>query len=229
MIEVINNFSVLILGLLALWTICFLLEKIKPIHKNKIFTSKYMYSELCFPIFNKIITSTFFNKIIVFLFLASFAKQYLPLQIFNEQIQGLHILLQIFIALFLLDLLIYVRHYFMHVFLWKTHAIHHCPKQINWLTAYRLHPLEILISSAFEYLVLYMLGFDGNAIIYAGIILAIFNIYTHLNINIEYSKPFKYLIACPNYHRWHHATNKEAVNKNFVVVFPIIDIIFKTY
>ena len=64
---------------------------------------------------------------------------------------------------------------------------------------------------------------------FAGFIQIFMNLFTHANLNIEFPAPLRYIVSCPNYHRWHHATDKEAINKNFVVVFPFIDLLFGTY
>jgi sterol desaturase/sphingolipid hydroxylase (fatty acid hydroxylase superfamily) len=31
------------------------------------------------------------------------------------------------------------------------------------------------------------------------------------------------------FHRWHHATEPEAIDKNYAATFPILDILFGTY
>ena len=37
------------------------------------------------------------------------------------------------------------------------------------------------------------------------------------------------LIATPAFHHWHHSAEREAVDKNFAVHTPILDILFGTY
>jgi sterol desaturase/sphingolipid hydroxylase (fatty acid hydroxylase superfamily) len=63
-------------------------------------------------------------------------------------------------------------------------------------------------------------------------ILAPFNlIYSplvHANLDWTYG-PFRYFLASPVFHRWHHTHPKEGGNKNFAPTFPFLDIIFGTY
>lgn len=214
--------------LLICGSIALIAEKVRPIQKISSILKGDMSTELGFCLFNAVISAKYFG-FIVFTYMGFFAHEYLPRRIFNDQIQQLPIWLQVLVALLTIDLLTYVRHYFMHVFLWKFHAIHHAPKDINWITSYRLHPIEYFITISFQFLMLYMIGFDGKANGYAMIILIGFNIFTHLNMNLEFKGFMRYVISCPNYHRWHHATDKEAINKNFVAIFPFIDRIFGTY
>jgi hypothetical protein len=37
------------------------------------------------------------------------------------------------------------------------------------------------------------------------------------------------VITCPNYHKWHHARTKEAIDRNFADFSPILDLLFGTY
>jgi len=39
----------------------------------------------------------------------------------------------------------------------------------------------------------------------------------------------KYIIASPQYHRWHHAEKEEAWDKNFASIFPFLDVLWGTY
>ena len=37
------------------------------------------------------------------------------------------------------------------------------------------------------------------------------------------------MIATPVFHRWHHTTQKEGINKNFASTFPFLDLLFGTF
>src|SRR5665811_678375 len=41
--------------------------------------------------------------------------------------------------------------------------------------------------------------------------------------------PFKYVLATPIFHRWHHTSLEEGGNTNFAGTFPIWDILFGTF
>ena len=38
-----------------------------------------------------------------------------------------------------------------------------------------------------------------------------------------------WLIASPKFHRWHHTSEEEGLDKNFSGLFPWIDMLFNTY
>jgi sterol desaturase/sphingolipid hydroxylase (fatty acid hydroxylase superfamily) len=154
---------------------------------------------------------------------------FIPYQIFGNFIQNWPMWSQILFGLVILDFAVYIRHRFMHEKLWSVHAIHHSPTEINWLTKYRLHPIEALIALTVTSLLLHIIGITGEAIAYAQGIIMVMDILNHTNIQFQFPKPLCYIIASPDYHKWHHAAENRAKNKNFVVVFPWIDLAFGTY
>ncbi|MGI9393658.1 MAG: sterol desaturase family protein, partial [Boseongicola sp.] len=54
------------------------------------------------------------------------------------------------------------------------------------------------------------------------------NMYVHMDLDFGHG-PAKYLIASPNFHRWHHADVEEAHGKNLANIMPIYDVLFGTY
>jgi sterol desaturase/sphingolipid hydroxylase (fatty acid hydroxylase superfamily) len=41
--------------------------------------------------------------------------------------------------------------------------------------------------------------------------------------------PLRYVFASPAFHRWHHTSEEEGLDKNFAGLFPFIDVIFGTF
>jgi sterol desaturase/sphingolipid hydroxylase (fatty acid hydroxylase superfamily) len=52
--------------------------------------------------------------------------------------------------------------------------------------------------------------------------------FVHANLNWTLG-PFKYVLATPIFHRWHHTVLEEGGNTNFAGTFPIWDILFGTF
>ena len=52
--------------------------------------------------------------------------------------------------------------------------------------------------------------------------------FVHANLNWTLG-PFRYVIATPVFHRWHHTTQAEGRNTNFAGTFPVLDILFGTF
>jgi sterol desaturase/sphingolipid hydroxylase (fatty acid hydroxylase superfamily) len=51
--------------------------------------------------------------------------------------------------------------------------------------------------------------------------------FIHANVRFTFG-PLRYLVATPQFHHWHHAADPEAVDKNFAVHLPILDVMFGT-
>lgn len=146
-----------------------------------------------------------------------------------QAVAGLPVLLQAFLILLIMDIIQYWTHRMFHTMkFWKFHAIHHSAVNVDWLTAARFHPVNIIIHSTCVGALVYTIGFSPEA----WAILAPFNtIYSplvHANVNWTYG-PFRYLLASPVFHRWHHTHMSEGGGKNFAPTFPLLDIIFGTY
>ncbi len=203
-------------------------ERVRPIQNIQPFNQEKR-AELWLMLANGIFFQPFIYFVVV-LFFTRTAKEFIPYQIFDSEIQALPFFLQVFIGLLLLDIKVYIRHRFTHNFMWKTHAVHHSANDVNWLTGSRLHPSELLVDIMFTVPVMHILGFSGEGIVYASMAMFFFNLFTHLNLNLEYPGFLRYMIGSPNFHRWHHAKlEKEAFNKNFSVVFPFIDLAFGSF
>src|SRR5262249_8355033 len=41
--------------------------------------------------------------------------------------------------------------------------------------------------------------------------------------------PLRYVLASPVFHRWHHTTQEEGLNRNFAPTFPFLDLAFGTF
>ncbi len=142
---------------------------------------------------------------------------------------SLPVILQAFLILLVMDVIQYWTHRVFHTMqLWKFHSIHHSAVHVDWLTSARFHPVNIIVHSSCVYLIVFLMGFSPQA----WMVLAPFNmIYSplvHANLNWTYG-PFRYFLASPVFHRWHHTHPKEGGNKNFAPTFPFLDILFGTY
>ena len=137
---------------------------------------------------------------------------------------------QLAVAMLVADLFQYAAHRAFHAnpFLWRFHAVHHSIRAIDWLAGSRLHLVDILVTRAFSYIPLYVLGF-AMPVFYAYVaIVALQAVAAHANVRIPFG-PLKYVLVTPQYHHWHHSDNPSAYDKNFAIHFPFIDFLFGTY
>lgn len=225
-----DSLKELSIELLIIGLIFFAVERIRPAEKTTPFFSPAFKNELGLALVNGTVFSPFFKAIIAGILLAAIQK-YIPFQIFQTQLAALPLTLQILAACFIMDFSTYWRHRITHRFkwLWPFHSIHHAAKEITWITALRLHPIDILVAITFDVFILHIFGFDAPGIALAIIAIGLYNYFTHANIDLKYPSPIRYIFASPNFHRWHHATEKSAYDKNFCSMFSLLDVMFGTY
>jgi sterol desaturase/sphingolipid hydroxylase (fatty acid hydroxylase superfamily) len=112
--------------------------------------------------------------------------------------------------------------------LWKFHAIHHCSKDLDWLSSVRLHPINDWLSRWVQASTLVVLGFSPAAVAAYVPFLTFYAIFVHANVGWGFGR-LGWLIASPKFHRWHHTSEDEGLDKNFAGLLPIWDILFGTY
>jgi sterol desaturase/sphingolipid hydroxylase (fatty acid hydroxylase superfamily) len=134
------------------------------------------------------------------------------------------------IVIVLGDFMGYWTHRLNHTItqLWMFHAIHHSAETVDWLTAVRIHPVNDIFSKGIQALPIILLGFSPIAVELYTPILSAYIALIHANVSWNYG-PFRYAIASPAFHRWHHEMDKKAWGKNYAGLFPIYDVIFGTF
>jgi len=151
-----------------------------------------------------------------------------PLGLFDEN-SVLSPFVIMFLALFISDLVGYFRHRIMHYApLWPIHAAHHSDEDVTWFTLVRFHPLNRLVAVTFDVVVLSLLDFPIWAVVFSNRIRHFYGYFVHSDISWRYG-PLKYIFVSPFLHRWHHATDLEARDKNFATIFSLFDVVFGTF
>jgi sterol desaturase/sphingolipid hydroxylase (fatty acid hydroxylase superfamily) len=144
-------------------------------------------------------------------------------------ISSLPVVLQALLILLALDVIQYWTHRMFHTAaFWKYHAIHHSAVNVDWLTSFRFHPVDIVIHSTCAYVVVYVIGFSPEAWLLLYPFNLVFSLMVHANLSWSFG-PFRYLLVSPVFHRWHHTHPDEGGNKNFAPTFPFLDLLFGTY
>jgi sterol desaturase/sphingolipid hydroxylase (fatty acid hydroxylase superfamily) len=137
--------------------------------------------------------------------------------------------LQIVEVLILADFIGYWMHRWFHVTkLWRFHAVHHSPKHLDWISAYRMHPFNDAFSRVMQALPLLLLGYPPKVLIAYVPFIVVFVVFLHTNIRWTFG-PLKYVISSPTFHRWHHASEQDAIDRNYATIFPIWDLLFGTF
>ena len=145
-------------------------------------------------------------------------------------IAALPFVVQFCLILLFTDFMQYWVHRAFHAipFLWRFHAIHHSAEDMDWIAGSRMHLIDLAVTRGLTYVPVYLLGFDDGPI-YAYVAFVSFQTtFIHSNLRFEFG-PLRWLLATPQFHHWHHGTEREAIDKNFAVQLPILDWLFGTY
>jgi lathosterol oxidase len=123
--------------------------------------------------------------------------------------------------------------YFVHrafhqvPWLWNFHAVHHSSPALDWLAGSRLHLFDALVTRAIVLTPLVWLGFSQEALAAYLIFVSFHAVFIHANwgARLGWLEPF---LVTPRIHHFHHASEAEAVDKNFAVHLPLFDRLFGT-
>ncbi len=112
--------------------------------------------------------------------------------------------------------------------LWKFHAVHHSPKHLDWFSAVRIHPVNDVIGRAVQAVPLVGLGFSTEVLAAYVPFVGIVALLVHANVPWDFG-PLRYVVVSPKFHRWHHTSEEEGLDKNFAGILPIWDLLFGTF
>lgn len=136
--------------------------------------------------------------------------------------------LQCIEVLIIADFVDYWSHRMFHKGpLWRVHAIHHSPEEMNWISSSRVHPLNDLVTRSCQLLPIVVLGFSGAAVLAVVPLISFYVMFLHSNVRWDFG-PLRWVFVSPAYHRWHHTSEDEGIDKNFAGIFPIWDLVFGT-
>jgi sterol desaturase/sphingolipid hydroxylase (fatty acid hydroxylase superfamily) len=127
------------------------------------------------------------------------------------------------------DFLLYWIHRGFHrPAMWKYHAIHHSSEELEWISAARFHPVNIFLGTVAVDVALLLAGISPEVMIVVGPFTIAYSAFVHANLDWTFG-PFKYVLASPVFHRWHHTGVDQGGDKNFAGTFPFIDWLFGTF
>jgi sterol desaturase/sphingolipid hydroxylase (fatty acid hydroxylase superfamily) len=128
------------------------------------------------------------------------------------------------------DFLQYQVHRAMHHYpwLWRFHKTHHSATQLDWLSNWRFHWMEVFVYQLILYTPAIMLGFSPEASFACAVISTTAGHFAHANIAWR-SGPLNYIINTPELHTWHHVhPDHGPQDRNFAITFSLWDWLFRT-
>ncbi len=235
--EVIAGFThsaVQLLPYMVLMALVFpVLSWISPCNKGKPWWEKRgLVTDLCYwfivPVFSRFGRIGFTVLLTVYLLginttagiVAFFANGHGPLSHLPFYVQlGLYLVASEFC-------LYWIHRAFHTTWLWKYHAVHHSSEDVEWISASRFHPVNLLLGTVAVDVAALMAGITPDIYLIMGPFNALTSGWVHANLDWTLG-PFKYIFAGPVFHRWHHA--REHVGVNFAGTFSLFDVLFGTF
>lgn len=149
---------------------------------------------------------------------------------FKEWILSLDLWVQVILIMVSADFVLYWTHRVFHKVtkLWRFHAVHHSVETMDWMASSRTHVFQTLVDRCLVLVPLYLVGVNKEALDIYISIAAFQAVYIHANVNVPLG-PLKYFIVTPQYHHWHHSSQRPALDTNFAAHTPLFDKLFGTY
>ena len=142
-------------------------------------------------------------------------------------------LVEIVLAIVLLDLAIYAQHVATHRIpvLWRLHKVHHADRDLDVSSGFRFHPFETIASMGFKVSVVALLGPAVIAVFIFEILLGTLPMFNHANLRLPLwlDRWLRFLVVTPDMHRVHHSTIERETNSNYGFNLAIWDHLFGTY
>ena len=128
---------------------------------------------------------------------------------------ALPLVVQMLIFLVGEDVITYWTHRLFHGGrLWKYHAVHYSSEELEWISAARFHPINLFFGAVIADVVLLIAGISPSVFVVLGPVTIAHSAFVHANLDWTFG-PFKYVIATPVFHRWHHTAAERGGEKNF--------------
>ncbi len=199
-----------------------------------LFLFNYKKWKHAIPNFFFTLTTILINFLLAFLLLS--ASDWVVLNQFGfiNFFKNLPLILEVFIAILLLDFIgAFLAHYVEHKVnpLWMIHLVHHSDHNVDTTTANRHHPLESLIRFIFTLFAIIIVGAPIGYVMLYQSLSVVSTQFNHANIKLpkKLDKLISYLLVSPDMHKIHHHYRLPYTDANYGNIFSIWDRIFGTY
>lgn len=216
----------LILAFLGSTIIFMTLEKLFPKYRNQVVLRPEWGLDLLYFCFNHLAISAI---LIYGNYHASHFDWALSESV-QQAIRSVPLLLQVMVIILCADFVLYWEHRLYHEvqLLWPIHAVHHSIEHLDWLAGSRGHFIQVFSERAMVMVPLYLLGADQAALDIYVAFAALQAILIHCNLGISFG-PLKYILVTPQFHHWHHSSEKPAIDTNYSAHTVLFDRLFGTY
>jgi sterol desaturase/sphingolipid hydroxylase (fatty acid hydroxylase superfamily) len=215
-----------ILDLLGSTLIFVVIEKLFPLYKGQSIFRKEWQTDLKHFAVNHFIVGL---VLLIVNFLLHHLFGHLLSSTLQQYVQHIAFVPQLLLCILVADLAQYWTHRAYHEvpFLWRFHAVHHSVKTMDWLAGSRQHMLELIATRVCVLAPLYVLGFSEGVMNAYIIVVGFQAVFNHANVHLSWG-PLKYLLVTPDFHHWHHASDEEAIDRNYAAHYAFLDYLFGT-
>lgn len=153
--------------------------------------------------------------------------------------------LYMLVVLLFVDFIGWAIHYIQHrvPLLWQFHKVHHSAEVMHPISNFREHPVDNLAYALFvglgygtaHGLAMRLFGFVPTMPTLLGIplLMFLFNIVgynlRHSHVWLRWPGVLSMIFPSPAHHHVHHSSHPDHLDKNFAFMFPIWDVVFRTY
>lgn len=143
---------------------------------------------------------------------------------------ALPMVVQWLVVLMVTELTFYAVHRAMHTWpaLWRLHAPHHAPAEMDWLAGFRKHTGEALLHGLAPLPVLVLLGPAVEVMLFHTLFGVVLTGFTHLNSSVRLGW-LEAVLVTPRVHAWHHAVAVEDQRRNLAGKLTVLDRVFGSW
>lgn len=216
----------LILAFLLSAFVFMALEKLFPRHRKQVILRQEWGLDLWYFCFNHLAISA----ILIYTNYQVTHFEWAVSASFQEIIRATPIWLQLVVIVLAADFVLYWEHRMYHEvkLLWPIHAVHHSVKNLDWLAGSRGHFIQVFSERALVMIPLYLLGVDTLALNIYVTFAALQAILIHCNLRFSFGW-LRFIFVTPQFHHWHHSSEKPAIDTNYSVHTVVYDWLFGTY
>lgn len=133
-------------------------------------------------------------------------------------------------AFICLDLTLYLWHRANHAceWLWMFHKVHHSDRHMNVTTAFRLHFMEVLLTTIVKAVFIVVIGVDTAILLTNEVLITLGIMFHHTNISFRGEIPLGRMIIVPYLHRVHHSIRRHEHDNNYGAILSLWDRMFGT-
>ena len=114
--------------------------------------------------------------------------------------------------------------------IWRVHRVHHADAAVDVSTAFRNHPIELLMVAPVAAATVLLIGPPVTVVLAVDTLLFALGLWQHANIALPrpIERMLDRIVVTPSFHRAHHAPDRACHDRNYGDLVPLWDRLFGT-